>query len=295
MRNYSGVMRQHGKTFFWATWFLEKKTAGHLYAIYAFCRRIDDLIDNAPAGDRFYEDFYSIANAWEKDKFSGAFDEFKGMEKSILPREAIIREFLKGQASDIAYSQPKNIDELLVYCYQVAGAVGLMICDVIGIKDHQLKYFAIDLGVAMQLTNICRDIREDAEIERIYLPKNMINLPLESFKNPSNSDARKIDDVRNLLLSYADRYYESGEKGIMHLPLKTARAIMIAAKLYQAIGKKIISNKIPHQSSRVYLNKAEKILITIKVILQWKKKKIINNHNKDLHRPLAVLPDVHIE
>ena len=141
MSNYSGVMRQHGKTFFWATWFLEKKTAGHLYAIYAFCRRIDDLIDNAPAGDGFYEDFYSIANAWEKDKFSGAFDEFKGMKKSILPREAIIREFLKGQASDIAYNQPKNIDELLVYCYQVAGAVGLMICDVIGIKDHQLKYF----------------------------------------------------------------------------------------------------------------------------------------------------------
>ena len=295
MSNYSGVMRQHGKTFFWATWFLEKKTAGHLYAIYAFCRRIDDLIDNAPAGDGFYEDFYSIANAWEKDKFSGAFDEFKGMKKSILPREAIIREFLKGQASDIAYNQPKNIDELLVYCYQVAGAVGLMICDVIGIKDHQLKYFAIDLGVAMQLTNICRDIREDAGIERIYLPKNMINLPLEKFKNPSNSDARKIDSARNLLLSHADDYYESGKKGIMHLPPKTARAVMIAAKLYQAIGGKITSNKIPYQSSRVYLNKAEKILITIKVLLQWKKKKSIDNHNKDLHRPLADLPDAHIE
>jgi phytoene synthase len=295
MSNYSGVMKHHGKTFFWATWFLEEKTAKNLYAIYAFCRRIDDLVDSAPEKDNFYQEFYSITNAWDKNKFSGAFDEFREIEKNTLPRESIIKEFLKGQAGDISYKQPSSLDELLVYCYRVAGAVGLMICDVIGIRDRKLKYFAIDLGVAMQLTNICRDIKEDADIGRIYLPKDMIDLSLERFKDPTSEDSRKINDIRYILLGHADRYYASGEKGIMHLPQKTARSVMVATRLYQAIGKKIIGKKIPYDGSRAYLKRIEKVLITVKVILQLKKENYIEGHDQALHKALAALPDAHIK
>jgi len=295
MTSYSKVMKNHGKTFFWATAFLEKKTADKLYSVYAFCRRIDDLIDENQADNNSYKDFYSIKNAWDNDKFTGAFDELKNIDENFMPREDIIKEFLKGQMSDITHSQPKDINELLVYCYQVAGVVGLMVCDVIGIKDPRLKYFAIDLGVAMQLTNICRDINEDAEINRVYLPKDMINLPIDSFKNPTKENIKKINLVRNTLLTLANNYYESGDKGIAHLPSKTARAVLIASRLYQNIGIKIINTNASYVSQRVYLNKFEKIKITLKLLLKFNYKKDIENHNEVLHLSLVKLPDAHVK
>ena len=288
-------MKNHGKTFFWATAFLEKKTADKLYSVYAFCRRIDDLIDENQADDNSYKDFYSIKNAWDNDKFTGAFDELKNIDENFMPREDIIKEFLKGQMSDITHSQPKDMNELLVYCYQVAGVVGLMVCDVIGIKDPRLKYFAIDLGVAMQLTNICRDINEDAEINRVYLPKDMINLSIDSFKNPTKENIKKINLVRNTLLTLANNYYESGDKGIAHLPSKTARAVLIASRLYQNIGIKIINTNASYVSQRVYLNKFEKIKITLKLLLKFNYKKDIENHNEVLHLSLVKLPDAHVK
>ena len=295
MTNYSHVMKNHGKTFFWATAFLEKKTANNLYSIYAFCRRIDDLIDKNPNHDTSYKDFFAAKSAWDKDKYTGAFDELKNIDKEYLPREDILKEFLIGQTSDISHKQPDNINELLIYCYRVAGAVGLMVCDVIGIKDPRLKYFAIDLGIAMQLTNICRDVNEDASINRIYLPKDMINIELENYKNPTKQEINKINSARNALLNLANKYYQSGEKGIAHLPPRTARAVFVASKLYQNIGIKILNRKVSYESYRVYLNVFEKLLITIKLIFKLNKKKNIDNHNEMLHSSLIKLPDVHIK
>ncbi len=295
MTNYSHVMKSYGKTFFWATSFLEKKTANNLYSVYAFCRRIDDLIDENPNYDTSYKNFFTAKNAWDKNKYTGAFDELKGIDKEFLPRENILKEFFIGQTSDISHKQPDNINELLVYCYRVAGAVGLMVCDVIGIKDPRLKYFAIDLGIAMQLTNISRDIYEDASMNRIYLPKDMINIELANYKNPTKEEINKINSVRNALLNLANKYYESGEKGIAHLPSRTARAVLIASKLYQNIGIKILNRNVSYESCRVYLNVFEKLLITIKLIFRLNRKKNIENHNEMLHSSLIKLPDVHIK
>ncbi len=295
MTNYSYVMKNHGKTFFWATAFLEKKTANNLYSVYAFCRRIDDLIDENPTDDTSYKDFFTAKNAWDKSKYAGAFDELKSIDKEFLPREDVLKEFLKGQTSDISHKQPENIDELLIYCYQVAGTVGLMVCDVIGIRDPRLKYFAIDLGIAMQLTNICRDINEDALINRIYLPKDTISLGLESYKNPTKEEIKKINSARNILLNLANIYYKSGEKGITHLPSKTARAVLVASRLYQHIGIKILNSKISYESYRVYLNIFEKLRITIKLMFKLNSKKDIESHDEMLHLSLVELPDAHIK
>jgi phytoene synthase len=288
-------MKNHGKTFFWATAFLEKRTADDLYSVYAFCRRIDDLIDNNQSNDTSYEDFFKVKDAWVDDKFTGAFDELKSIDEKFMPREKVLKEFLKGQTSDISHKQPKNISELLIYCYQVAGAVGLMVCDVIGIRDPRLKYFAIDLGIAMQLTNICRDIKEDASINRIYLPKDMINLKLESYINPTEEELKRINLARNDLLDLANKYYESGEKGISHLPSKTARAVLIASKLYQYIGTKIINGEISYQANRVYLNIFEKLKITTKLLFKLNRRKNIEIHDEMLHLSILELPDAHIK
>ena len=294
MRNYSNIMQKHGKTFFWATWFLEKEVAYLLYAVYAFCRRLDDLVDNKGSKKNLHHVLFP-SEAIKKNKYYGAFEEFKGFDSRCLPRQVIVKEFLKGQISDLNYKQPINIDQLLIYCYQVAGSVGLMVCDVIGIKNKELKYYAIDLGIAMQLTNICRDIKDDAEIGRIYLPKTMVNdLSIKNFKNPSDGDKKVINNSRDLLLKEADRYYRSAMKGIVHLPFKTARAVIIAAKLYQAIGKRITKNRISYQAPRVYINKIEKIIITFKALFQLRKNLYIKKHNQKLHHSLSKLPDTHL-
>ena len=295
MKNYSNVMRKHGKTFFWATWFLDREVAPLLFAVYAFCRRLDDLVDNKGNKKNLHHVLLST-KAMKKNKYYGVFDEFKGFDTKSLPREVIVKEFLKGQVSDLNYKQPKNIDQLLVYCYQVAGTVGLMVCDVIGIKNKRLKYYAIDLGIAMQLTNICRDVMEDADLGRIYLPKNMVNnLSIEKFRNPSDVDKKIINKARNLLLEEADQYYKSAIKGIVHLPLKTSRAVIVAANLYQAIGKKIVKYKISYQASRVYIKKINKIIITFKALFQLKNPLYIKKHDQKLHHSLSKLPDTHLK
>jgi phytoene synthase len=294
MSNQSQVMRKHGKTFFWASWFLEREVSNRLYAIYAFCRRIDDLVDESDDEVVLSKNFYEVINAWENNKYHSAFKEFKDISRNYLPREETIKEFLKGQASDLNHQQPKNINELLIYCYRVAGVVGLMVCDSIGIKDKKLKYFAIDLGIAMQLTNICRDIKEDAEKGRIYLPRSIIRgLTTENILSPTKQQLIVINEARDRLLNRADLYYESGYQGIEHLPKKTARSVKIAAQLYQAIGKKMLRSKTTYLNGRIYLNKIEKCLISIKIVLWGGKIDTNKIHNHLLHDPIRKLPDSH--
>jgi phytoene synthase len=123
----------------------------------------------------------------------------------------------------------------------------------------------------------------------------MINIELENYKNPTKQEINKINSARNALLNLANKYYQSGEKGIAHLPPRTARAVLVASKLYQNIGIKILNRKVSYESYRVYLNVFEKLLITIKLIFKLNKKKNIDNHNEMLHSSLIKLPDVHIK
>jgi phytoene synthase len=294
MSNQSQVMRTHGKTFFWASWFLEREVSNRLYAIYAFCRRIDDLVDESNDEVELSKNFYDVINAWENNEYHHAFEEFKGIPRNYLPREEIIKEFLKGQASDLNHHQPKNIKELLIYCYRVAGVVGLMVCDSMEIKDKKLKYFAIDLGIAMQLTNICRDIKEDAERGRIYLPINIIKgLSTENILSPTKQQLIDINQARDHLLNRADLYYESGYQGIEHLPKKTARSLKIAAQLYQGIGKKMLKSKKTYLDGRIYLNKLEKSLISMQIVLRRNNINATKIHNHLLHDSIRKLPDSH--
>lgn len=292
MNNQSLIMKNHGKTFFWATWFLEKTYSNRLYAIYAFCRRIDDLVDETKENSTRRKKLNEVIDAWDNKQYHEVISEFSNISKNYLPRNIIIKEFLKGQTSDLNHKQPKNISELLIYCYQVAGIVGLMVCDSMGIKEKRLKYHAIDLGIAMQLTNICRDIREDAEKKRIYLPKNMVRgITINKITNPTKEQCKDINKARKKLLDLADEYYQSGYCGIDYLPKKTARAIRVAAKLYQGIGVKMIRNKTSYSDERTYLSKIEKTIISLKTIFFSTNSQKCKRHNKSLHSEIKNFPD----
>ncbi len=292
MNNYSKVMRKHGKSFFWASWFLDKNTANKLYAVYALCRRLDDLVDTSNKNSEAYEEIAKIISLSNNTQYNEIFEEFKSIDSNLHPRQDIVIEFLKGQLSDLDFRQPSDLGQLLKYCYRVAGVVGLMICDVLDIHDSNLRYFAIDFGIAMQLTNICRDIKEDAQIGRIYLPKNeTASLGIDNFKAPSNTDLMIIDGSRDKLIKLADTYYQSGVCGIYQLPKKIKRSFMVASNIYQGIGHKIIRKRCSFNENRVYLSKFEKLNLTFKTVL--KRSKFIDRplHEKNLHTSLHNLPD----
>jgi phytoene synthase len=292
MNNYSKVMQEHGKSFFWASWFLDKNTANKLFTVYALCRRLDDLVDTSNENSEAKEEIARVISLTNNNQYKETFEEFKRIDSKLHPRQDIIIEFLKGQLSDLDFRQPNDLDQLLKYCYRVAGVVGLMICDVLDIRDSKLRYFAIDFGIAMQLTNICRDIKEDAQIGRIYLPKNeTASLAIGNFKSPSNTDLIIINSSRDKLIKLADKYYQSGMYGINQLPIKIKRSFRVASNIYQGIGHKILQKRCSFNEQRVYLSKFEKLSLTIKTFL--KRSKFIDRplHQKKLHASLQNLPD----
>ncbi len=292
MSDYSNVIKNHGKSFFWASWFLDKTTAKKLFAVYAFCRKYDDLVDKPKKNAKAKDELSKIISKNNKKKIKDIFIEFKDFDNNLQPRQDIINEFLKGHLGDLDFKQPEDHNQLLKYCYRVAGVVGLMICDVLNIQDKKLRYFAIDFGIAMQLTNICRDIKEDAQINRIYIPKTETSsLTINSFKSPSLTDLMIINGARDKLIKLADSYYQSGILGINQLPKKIKKSFMVALIIYQGIGHKIIQNKIAFNEQRVFLNKFEKLYLTLKTIFNYSKNVGIPLHEKKLHQPLGKLPD----
>jgi len=146
----------------------------------------------------------------------------------------------------------------------------------------------------MQLTNICRDIKEDAAMGRIYLPQNLVgNLRANQVNISNKKTFEKIQSCQKSLLILADKYYASSENAIPFLPGKTSLAIRVASKLYQAIGKKIINKKISYLDSRVFITKIEKLKITLINILTSKKSyNKLSIHNAELHSAIQNLPGV---
>jgi len=285
-------MQKHGKSFFWASWFLDKNTANKLFTVYALCRRLDDLVDTSNENSEAKEEIARVISLTNNNQYKETFEEFKSIDSKLHPRQDIIIEFLKGQLSDLDFRQPNDLDQLLKYCYRVAGVVGLMICDVLDIRDSKLRYFAIDFGIAMQLTNICRDIKEDAQIGRIYLPKNeTASLAIGNFKSPSNTDLIIINSSRDKLIKLADKYYQSGMYGINQLPIKIKRSFRVASNIYQGIGHKILQKRCSFNEQRVYLSKFEKLNLTIKTFLKRSKSIDRPLHQKKLHASLQNLPD----
>jgi phytoene synthase len=169
-----------------------------------------------------------------------------------------------------------------------------MVCDALEVKNIKIRQYAIDLGIAMQLTNICRDIKEDAVMGRIYLPQNLVgNLRANQVNIPNKKIFKKIQSCQKSLLILADKYYASAENAIPFLPGNTSLAIIIASKLYQAIGKKIINKKISYLDGRVFITKIEKLKITLINILTSKKSyNKLSIHNAELHSAIQNLPGV---
>jgi phytoene synthase len=277
--NNKEIIYKNSKSFFWASKFLSSDILKKVVNIYTFCRLHDDLVDEG----------VSLGTAKE-------IEELKKTIKKYGVKEKIINQLLDGIKSDINFKRYKSNEDLLRYCHKVAGIVGIMMVQTIRIKEKEASYFALDLGIAMQLTNISRDVLEDCKKRRIYLPENT-NIYLETIDNLSSDNKIKIREVVLQILKIADIYYSSSINGIRYIPLRSRFAILVALRIYQAIGVKIKKTGTKFLDENIFISRAEKILIIFKTIIEFiiffilplRKKR----HNACLHKNLKGLENIH--
>ena len=231
----------YGKSFNWARRFLGQRMGADAARLYQFCRVLDDMAD----GD--------IENGYHR--LRSIRREFVTLGEPLDPLMVVFKPFLHkhhcspdvfvalidGLLSDQKPVRIKTETELLVYAYRVAGTVGILMCDILNCHHKNALYHAMDLGIAMQLTNIARDVLEDAEMGRRYLPESWVgdlqpSRIVSLAKTPLTNEAITVTTAVKKLLNLADNYYTSGMEGFSYLPLRAHISIAIAAHLYREIG-----------------------------------------------------------
>jgi phytoene synthase len=185
--------------------------------------------------------------------------------------------------------------ELLRYCYRVAGTVGIMMCNALDVVDAAALPHAIDLGIGMQITNICRDVAEDAGAGRRYLPATLLgDIPPTDLIDPSNTVKRRLGACVETLLEHADAYYRSGEIGISYLPFSARAGVLSAARIYRAIGDEIRARDFKVWEGRAVVGSRSKCSLTAvattHVLFGRLRSQDPMSHDRMLHRDLSGFP-----
>ena len=290
------ILFNKGKTFYWAKFFLSKHAAQQATRLYRFCRYIDDLADEVP--DKAHA--FDCLNKIKVELNAGQSNDVIITDAIALFDECHISvqiqiELINGALADLALVRIKTEAQLLEYCYQMAGTVGIMMCKVLDVSEQKALFHAIDLGIAMQLTNIIRDVYADALMDRVYLPESMTGtLTPDEVIALSDSNRAKLIQASELLLEQADQYYASGYAGLVHLPFRSRVSILIAAKLYQQIGSKIKSTHFKSLKKRVFIPLSTKLMLSIQMCFKaiFDRKFWFYNtiHHKPLHQHINKLP-----
>ena len=253
-------IKSEGKSFYWASFFLPKKDRIAASRLYSICRYLDDVADNSKLDTS--SEIKNIFNQIKENESSEINIFFKKNNINL----GILKDLIDGLISDQQNVRVTDEKELIDYSYKVAGTVGLMMLPIINTKDAEARKHAIDLGIAMQLTNIARDVYEDAKMNRLYLPKEWLGQVSISdlVDNKLDDQKKKLIElsIKNLI-ELSDKFYANGFSGMKFIPLRTRLAIFFAAKIYKGIGEKIKSGGYVYKLERIYLNKLEKLWITI--------------------------------
>ncbi|RUO23271.1 hypothetical protein CWE08_01050 [Aliidiomarina iranensis] len=185
----------------------------------------------------------------------------KNVEAKFTVAASSITEFLRGMAYDVGEVAIENEAELLDYCYCVAGTVGEMMCQALYCDDPRAIRHANDLGIGMQLTNIARDVYEDASMNRRYIPREWLNAAPSEIVAADEVLAEQVRDAILHLLELADGYYRSAYAGIALLPFRSRLAILTAGRLYQGIGRSIYAEQAMQWRQRKMLSRLRKFTL----------------------------------
>ena len=264
------MIAKGSKSFFLAAKLFEPETRHAAFFLYGWCRYCDDQVDQVRNGETQAD----VAQRLKilKDNTAAAFSFAPQREPVFVALQYIAHrygipahyalELIEGMAMDVRGTRYGSLKELLLYCYRVAGTVGLMMAHVMGLRDESALKHAADLGIAMQLTNIARDIIEDAEMGRIYLPLSWLD---EAQISPDEiADLRHREKLAMLtlrLLREAGRFYRSGDAGLWHLSLRSACAVSAARHVYSEIGSLLIRKGVRAWDRRTYVTGSLKIWV----------------------------------
>jgi len=263
------VLSRKGKSFHWARRWMAPGHAARATRLYGFCRYVDDLADEDCAG----QDPRAALALVTQDVASGTSQNPIVADAIALMREcsiqpALILTFIDGITSDLDGVRIADEGALLRYCYQAAGTVGEMMCRVLGCNDPAALLHAVDLGIAMQLTNICRDVAADAAAGRRYLPASMVgDVAAQALVEPALDLQPRLCACIDDLLDTADRYYRSGEAGLAHLPIGARCSILVAARTYRAIGTRLREHNNAYWLGRTVVPQRTKTLVTMRALV----------------------------
>ncbi|MDB2591896.1 squalene/phytoene synthase family protein [Candidatus Pelagibacter bacterium] len=264
----------YAKSFNWAGFFLPKKTYSKCSALYDFCRVADNIADSNEAIELKQIKFLDFQNNFNNKKFDDPI--IKNMWQLInefnIPME-VVHDLLDGINSDIQQSiKLHKKKDLLLYSYRVAGTVGLMMAKILRVnKKHALKS-AIELGIAMQLTNISRDVVEDLNIGRSYIDLN-------------------FEEIRSTI-KLSESYYENSFYSIKEIPLAFRFAILVARRVYRKIGYKILKKQNLEnykKSGKIYVTNIEKIIETFCSVYDLIKLFLINKSDNDIQHDHSLI------
>ena len=257
----------YAKSFNWAGFFLPKQTYLKCSALYDFCRVADNIADSDEAIEIKKRKFLDIQDNFNNQKFDNPI--IKNMWQLInefhIPLK-VVHDLLDGINSDIQKNIKMNKKkDLLLYSYRVAGTVGLMMAKILRVNKKNSLKSAIDLGIAMQLTNISRDVVEDLNFGRSY-----INLNFEEIKST---------------IKLSENYYENSFYSIKEIPFAFRFAILVARRVYRKIGYKILNKQNLEnykKSGKIYVTNVEKIVETLLSIFDLIKLSLIRKNDDNI-------------
>jgi phytoene synthase len=296
----------HGKSFALASRWLRQSERGDAAALYTWCRRADDAVD-LPESARPEEAVVAFRQSL-REVYAGraqpdiAMAEF---QRTVIERAIPIEypsSLLDGLEADASGRSYDTVPELLEYCHRVAGTVGLMMSHVLGVSHERALVHAAHLGIAMQLTNISRDVHEDWQRGRLYVPRELLadfgaaDLP-ERAGEPLWPEARRaLARATEWLLVEAERWYASGDRGLSALSFRSALAIRCARRIYARIGHHVRRRGFDPLAGRAVVPAGEKIALAAaslgKSLLELPGRALRPHRRAELHQIVRFPDDV---
>ena len=271
----------YAKSFNWAGFFLPKQTYQKCSALYDFCRVIDNIADDKGSVELKENKFKNFENNFNNKNFDdpiikNIWDLINEFNISLK----IIHDLFEGIKSDIKEKVKLNSKkELLVYSYKVAGTVGLLMAKILNVSKKSSLKSAIDLGIAMQLTNISRDVIEDLNNNRSYINEN-------------------FEEIHSTLM-LAEKFYENSFHSINEIPISFRFSILVARRVYRKIGYKILKKKTLEnyrKSGKIYVSNIEKIIETFLSVFDLIKLLLINKNDENIeHDHLLINEELNLD
>ena len=277
-KNYLSI---YAKSFNWAGFFLPKKTYKNCSYLYDFCRVVDNIADDEGEIEIKKIKFQKFVSDFKQKNFEDpVIQNMWNIINEFNISLEIIYDLFDGIESDI--KQNVKIDtrkDLLIYCYRVAGTVGLMMAKILNVNKKQSLKSAIDLGIAMQLTNISRDVIEDSKKNRSYINGNFEEI--------------------NSTIELADTFYKNSFYSIREIPLSFRFSILVARRIYRKIGYKILKKKTFEnysKSGKIYVSNFEKVLETILSIYDLIILSLLNKNDDQIeHDHLLINKEINLD